>query len=219
VKSALIGSSTKVGASASQVNRKHWQKEENKEMAKRYDERIFVATLLILIIVVLLTPLPARALNIGDKAPDFLAFSTIGETVRLSDYQGKKNIMLFFFVRAFGGVWTNETLAFQLDLPKFESLDTQVLGVSVDHIGAQNAFAEKLGLTYPLLDDFSRDIVKKYGVMEENPNSALFRYSKRAYFIIDKQGIVRYMHVMDEVGHLLDSEEILAAVAKVAGGK
>jgi uncharacterized membrane protein len=104
VKSALIGSSTKVGASASQVNRKHWQKEENKEMAKRYDERIFVATLLILIIVVLLTPLPARALNIGDKAPDFLAFSTIGETVRLSDYQGKKNIMLFFFVRAFGGV-------------------------------------------------------------------------------------------------------------------
>jgi peroxiredoxin len=76
-----------------------------------------------------------------------------------------------------------------------------------------------LGLTYPLLDDFSRDIVKKYGVMEENPNSALFRYSKRAYFVIDKQGIVRYRHVMDQVGHLLDSEEILAAVTKVASGK
>jgi peroxiredoxin len=69
------------------------------------------------------------------------------------------------------------------------------------------------------VDDFSRDIVKKYGVMEDNPNSPFFRYSKRAYFVIDKQGIVRYMHVMDEVGHLLDSEEILAAVAKVAGGK
>ncbi len=55
--------------------------------------------------------------------------------------------------------------------------------------------------------------------MEDNPNSPFFRYSKRAYFVIDKQGIVRYMHVMDEVGHLLDSEEILAAVAKVAGGK
>jgi thioredoxin-dependent peroxiredoxin len=110
-------------------------------------------------------------------------------------------------------------LAFQLDLPKFESLDTQVLGVSVDHIGAQKAFAEKLGLTYPLLDDFSRDIVKNYGVMEDNPNSPLFRYSKRAYVIIDKQGIVRYMHVMDQPGHLLDSEEILAQVAKVAKGK
>jgi thioredoxin-dependent peroxiredoxin len=86
----------------------------------------------------------------------------------------------------------------------------------VDHIGAQKAFAEKLGLTYPLVDDFSRDIVKKYGVMDDNPNSSFFRYAKRAYAIIDKQGIVRYLHVMDQPGHLLDTEEILAEVAKVA---
>ena len=52
----------------------------------------------------LLIPLSASALNVGDKAPDFLAFSTVGESVRLSDYQGKKNVMIFFFVRAFGGV-------------------------------------------------------------------------------------------------------------------
>jgi peroxiredoxin len=110
-------------------------------------------------------------------------------------------------------------LAFQLDLPKFESLDTQVLGVSVDHIGAQQAFAEKLGLTYPLVDDFSRDIVQKYGVMDDNSSSAFFRYAKRAYVIIDKQGIVRYRHVMDHAGHLLDTEEILGEVAKVAKGK
>jgi peroxiredoxin len=110
-------------------------------------------------------------------------------------------------------------LAFQLDLPKFESLDTQVLGVSVDHIGAQQAFAEKLGLTYPLVDDFSRDIVQKYGVMDNNPSSAFFRYAKRAYVIIDKQGIVRYWHVMDHAGHLLDTEEILGEETKVAKGK
>jgi thioredoxin-dependent peroxiredoxin len=103
-----------------------------------------------------------------------------------------------------------------LDLPKYESLDTQVLGVSVDHIGAQKAFAEKLGLTYPLLDDFSRDTVQKYGVMETDPKSGLFRYAKRAYFIIDKQGIVRYKHIMDNPGHLLDSETIVAEVEKVA---
>jgi hypothetical protein len=51
-----------------------------------------------------LIPLSASALNVGDKAPDFLAFSTVGESVRLSDYQGKKNVLIFFFVRAFGGV-------------------------------------------------------------------------------------------------------------------
>lgn len=107
-------------------------------------------------------------------------------------------------------------MAFQLDLPKFESLDTQVLGVSVDYIGAQQAFAEKMGLTYPLLDDFSRATVKNYGVMDSNPDSGFFRYAKRAYFIIDKQGVIQYIHVMDDSRHLLDTEALLAEVAKAA---
>jgi peroxiredoxin Q/BCP len=94
-----------------------------------------------------------------------------------------------------------------------------VLGVSVDHIGAQKAFAEKLGLTYPLIDDFSRDIVKKYGMMDDNPDSPFFRYAKRAYVVIDKQGVVRYKHIMDEPSHLLDSEVILGEVAKIAQGQ
>ena len=49
-------------------------------------------------------PIMATAVEVGEKAPDFRMFSTVGESVRLSDYQGKKNVMLFFFVRAFGGV-------------------------------------------------------------------------------------------------------------------
>ena len=110
-------------------------------------------------------------------------------------------------------------MAFQLDLPKFESLDTQVLGVSVDHIGAQKAFAEKLGLTFPLVDDFSRDIVKKYGVMDDNPNSAFFRHAKRAYFVIDKQGIIRSKQVQDYSEDLANPDEIFAMVKKAVGAK
>jgi hypothetical protein len=53
---------------------------------------------------ILFTPNSSKALDVGDKAPDFLAFDTVGESTRLSDYQGKKNVLLFFFVRAFGGV-------------------------------------------------------------------------------------------------------------------
>jgi peroxiredoxin len=102
-----------------------------------------------------------------------------------------------------------------LDLPKYESLDTQVLGVSVDVLGALHAFAEKLGLTYPLLSDFSRDTVKKYGVMDDDPNSAYFRMARRAYFVIDQQGIIRYKHIMPDPGHALDSEEIFGAVQRV----
>jgi peroxiredoxin len=52
---------------------------------------------------ILLAPLASRALDVGDQAPDFLAFDTIGESTRLSDYQGKKNVLLFFFLRAFAG--------------------------------------------------------------------------------------------------------------------
>jgi peroxiredoxin len=102
-----------------------------------------------------------------------------------------------------------------LDLPKYESLDTQVLGVSVDVLGALKAFAEKLGLTFPLLSDFSRETVKKYDVMYDNPNEARFRMARRAYFVIDKQGIIRYKHIVDQPGHLLDAEEILNTVKTI----
>jgi hypothetical protein len=77
--------------------------EESADMPQSIHERMVIATILISILV-LLTPMAAKALNVGDKALDFLAFSTVGESVRLSDYQGKKNVLIFFFVRAFGGV-------------------------------------------------------------------------------------------------------------------
>ena len=65
--------------------------------------RSAMATILVSVLV-LLTPMSLRAVNVGDKAPDFLAFDTVGESTRLSDYRGKKNVLMFFFVRAFGGV-------------------------------------------------------------------------------------------------------------------
>jgi peroxiredoxin len=85
-------------------------------------------------------------------------------------------------------------------------------------LGAQQAFAEKLGLTYPLLSDVSRDTVKQYGVMDDDPNSAYFRLAKRAYVVIDTQGIVRYKEVMDHADHLLDSETIVNTVKKNVTG-
>ena len=63
-----------------------------------------VVAVIVLAVLMLLTPMSIRALDVGDKAPDFLAFDTVGEATRLSDYQGKKNVLMFFFVRAFGGV-------------------------------------------------------------------------------------------------------------------
>lgn len=72
-------------------------------MPHRIRGRTVIATTLLSALIVL-TPTSVRALDVGDKAPDFLAFDTVGESTRLSDYQGKKHVLMFFFVRAFGGV-------------------------------------------------------------------------------------------------------------------
>jgi hypothetical protein len=72
-------------------------------MPRGLPARTEIATSL-LFVLMLSTPMLVRALDVGDKAPDFLAFGTVDESVRLSEYQGKKNVMMFFFVRAFGGV-------------------------------------------------------------------------------------------------------------------
>jgi peroxiredoxin len=73
-------------------------------------------------------------------------------------------------------------------------------------------------LTYPLLSDVSRDTVKQYGVMNDDPNSASFRLAKRAYIVIDHQGIVRHKEVMADAGHLLDAETIVHTVKNSVTG-
>jgi peroxiredoxin len=186
-------------------------------MPRNVGPRIAVAVVLLTTSLWLLTA-SALAIDVGDQAPDFVMHSTVGETVRLSEYQGRKTVLLFFFPAAFTSVWTQEALAFQLDLPKYESLDTQVLGVSTDVVGALQAFAEKLNLTYPLLSDFSRETVQKYGMMVDDPKDPSFRLAQRAYVVIDPQGTIRYKRVMEDPDHALDAQEIFTTVQNIVAG-
>jgi peroxiredoxin len=84
--------------------------------------------------------------------------------------------------------------------------------------GAQQAFAEQLGLTYPPLSDVSRDTVKQNGLMDDDPHSAYFRLAKRAYVVIDQQGIVRHTEVMEHAGHLLDADTMVNTVKNSVTG-
>lgn len=77
---------------------------------------------------------------------------------------------------------------YQADIAKFESAETQILGISVDSFAANRRFAEDLGVTYPLLSDFHRQVSKLYGVLDEEKGVA-----RRATFVIDKQGVIRYI--------------------------
>jgi peroxiredoxin len=109
---------------------------------------------------------PKTHLKVGDAAPDFTMPSTAGKPVKLSDFRGKKNVVLAFYPAAFTGGCTKEMQAYQLGLDKFEGADTQVFGVSTDNVPSQKRFAEDLKVSFPMLSDFAtRSVSRDYGVL------------------------------------------------------
>jgi peroxiredoxin (alkyl hydroperoxide reductase subunit C) len=78
--------------------------------------------------------------------------------------------------------------AYQADIAKFETTDTQIFGISVDSVPANKEFANKIGVTFPLLSDFKRTVVRDYGVFNEDGG-----YGNRATFVIDKDGIIQHI--------------------------
>ncbi len=105
--------------------------------------------------------------------------------------------------------------ALQLDLPKFESRNAQVVGISTDFPPASAAWSEKMGLTFPLLSDLPRKTLEAYDFLDTDPKSRLYRYAKRAYVIIDKAGIVRYKKILDSPRDLVPNDELLAELDKL----
>jgi peroxiredoxin len=149
--------------------------------------------------------------NVGDKAPDFTLKSTSGEMVSLGQFKDQKNVLLAFFPLAFTGVCTAENCAFSEDYSKFESKDTVVLPVSVDSTPTHNEFRAKHKMGHHLLSDFKRDVGRAYGVLDEEKF-----FNRRAYFLIDKQGVVRWKHVEAELGHRREDADLLAQVDKLS---
>jgi glutaredoxin-dependent peroxiredoxin len=89
------------------------------------------------------------------------------------------------------------------------------VGISSDFQPAQQAWAEKMGLTFPLLSDVSRQTLEAYGFLETDPKNRLYRYSKRAYVIIDKGGTIRYKKILDKPSDLVSDDELLAELDKI----
>lgn len=162
----------------------------------------------------------ASALNIGDKAPDFSLPATVGKQAGLSSFPGK-TLVLFFYPGAFTNACTQEALTFQLDLPKFEAANAQVLGIGVDFNAANQAWAEKLGLKFPLLSDSRREMTRAYGVLNDDPSWANdpkrvagYLRPNASVIVVDKNGVVRYKRDTRPRG-TIPVEEVLAEVSKL----
>ena len=93
--------------------------------------------------------------------------------------------------------------AYQAGIAKFEATDTQVFGLSVDSVPANREFAKQIGVTFPLLSDFKRTVVRDYGIFNEEQG-----FGNRATFLIDKEGIIRHI---DEGNTAIDPSSVVEA--------
>jgi peroxiredoxin len=152
------------------------------------------------------------AVTVGQPAPEFTLKDQNQQEVKLADFKGKKNVVLMFYPLDWSPVCSNEHACMVNDLKKFESLDAQVLGISVDSVWSHKAFAEKMKISYPLLADFQPRgaVAEKYGVYL--PEKGI---TGRAIFIIDKQGKVAWAKNYD-IPTLPDVNEVAEALKKVA---
>jgi peroxiredoxin (alkyl hydroperoxide reductase subunit C) len=147
----------------------------------------------------------------GEQAPDFSLASTSGQRVTLSSFRGQKGVLVAFFPLAFTGTCTAEVCAFSEDFDEFANKGVEVLPLSVDATPSLKEFKKAYDLKVDLLSDFKREASRAYGVLREDTF-----FSNRAYFLIDKDGIIRWSHIETEPGKRRDNAEIFSEIAKLA---
>jgi peroxiredoxin Q/BCP len=144
----------------------------------------------------------------GDRAPDFELPGTGGRTYRLSDYRGR-NLILAFYPGDFTAVCTKQFCSYRDDDEQLRRLDAELLGISPQSVDSHERFVAEHGLTVPLLADEDRAVAKAYGV-------ATGPVVRRAIFLVDGAGIVRYRHVALLGLGYQDVDDLEQAVAALA---
>ena len=151
-------------------------------------------------------PVPA----VGSVAPDFTLDSTSGKPVTLSSFRGSSAVLIAFFPLAFTSTCTAEMCEFSDDYDDFVRSGVVVLPISVDSVPTLKEFKAKHLMKTELLSDFKREVGPTYGVMWQQ---AFF--TNRAYFLVDRDGTIRWEHVEETPSGKRSNAEILAEIAKL----
>lgn len=152
----------------------------------------------------------------GQQAPDFALFNTEKQKVSLSEQKGK-SVVILFFPLAFTGVCTAELCNVRDNIGIYNNTNAQVFGVSVDSLFVLDKFRTEQNLNFPLLSDFNKDAAKAYGVLYETfPAFEMAGVSKRAAFVVDKDGIVQYAEVCATPGDLPNFAAIQTTLESLA---
>ena len=154
------------------------------------------------------------AVTVGSKAPDFTLTNQDREPVTLSQLQGKP-VVLAFFPAAFSSVCANQMCAFRDSIAELGKANAQVLGISVDSFFALKAFHDQQGFKFALLSDFNKQVIRDYGVFNEDM-IGLKGIAKRAVFVLDAHGVVRYREVLEDARNEPDYQKVYDTLAAIA---
>ncbi|HEY7445130.1 MAG TPA: peroxiredoxin [Vicinamibacterales bacterium] len=154
------------------------------------------------------------AAEVGTKAPDFTLPNQDREPVKLSDQTKSGPVVLAFFPAAFSGVCTKEMCTFRDTIGELNKMSAKILGISVDTFFSLKAWSDAQKLNFPLLSDFNKDVIAQYGVV--NPDMiGLKGIAKRAVFVVDKTGTIRYREVLDDARNEPDYGKVRQAIASL----
>jgi peroxiredoxin len=154
------------------------------------------------------------SVDVGAQAPDFTLPNQDRVPVTLSDELKKGPVVLAFFPGAFSGTCQQEMCTLRDAMPELARVSANVLGVSTDTFFALKAWADAQHFTFPLLSDYNRTVIPQYGVV--NPDMiGLKNIAKRAVFVIDRQGIVRYREVLDDARNEPDYQKVRDAIGRL----
>ena len=140
-------------------------------------------------------------LSIGNKAPDFKLQNTEKNLISLSDYIGKKKVMLLFFPLAFSSVCTKELCNARDNVKIYDLLEAEVFGISIDSFFVLKAFKASQNLNFQLLSDFNKEVSTNYGILYED-FFGMKGVAKRSVFVIDKDGIIKHKEVLEDASEL-----------------
>lgn len=148
------------------------------------------------------------ALTTGEIAPDFEMKDQTGQPVRLSDFRGKKAVVLVFYPFAFSGTCEGELCSLRDQIEDFHNDDVITLAVSIDSTFAHRVWAEQQGFEFPLLSDFwpHGEVARAYGIFNEAVGAA-----ERGTFVIDRDGVIQYS-VHNQLGDARDDAAYVAAL-------
>ena len=155
------------------------------------------------------------SIEVGQRLPDFELPDQDRKLRALKDFLGRKTV-LAFFPGAFTSVCTKEMCAFRDSMQTLNSLKAQVVGISVNDPWTNRAFAEANKLQFPILCDYTREVVRKFNVFHNDFDGLKgYTVAKRSVFVLDAKGVLRYRWVSEDPGKQPNYDEVKDVLGRI----